>query len=199
MNYLAHFSLAAGDDALLVGAVLGDFVRGRSLEAYPAGVQTGIRLHRAVDAYSDAHPAAGVSRGRIAGPNRRYAGPIVDIIYDHLLARDWSAYHPAPLATFVESAFAALHRHPQLLPPDAAGLIARMEADGWLVQLRERTGLAHALRRVGRRVRHPNTIEGAIDDFDRDPDGFAADFAACWPDVTAHCTAWIAQHTPLTP
>mgnify|MGYP003629303282 FL=1 len=68
MNYLAHFHLAqqlasrcglderdAMQQGLLIGGLLGDFVKGPLRGNYPATWEVGIRLHRRIDALTDSH------------------------------------------------------------------------------------------------------------------------------------------------
>ena len=56
MNYLAHFFLAYPDPELMAGGYLGDFVKGTLKDAdFSPGVTLGIKLHRAIDAFTDSH------------------------------------------------------------------------------------------------------------------------------------------------
>ena len=56
MNFLAHFHLAWPDEGLVVGGLEGDYVKGQLRGALPAQLEKGIKLHRAVDDFTDAHP-----------------------------------------------------------------------------------------------------------------------------------------------
>ena len=89
MNFLAHSLLGFGDDALVAGQIAGDFVRGRDLSALDPRVAFGVRLHRAVDARTDAHPAVAALRARFRPDLRRFAGIAIDVGLDHVIARDW--------------------------------------------------------------------------------------------------------------
>lgn len=86
MNYLAHLYLAGYEDDWIAGALLGDFAKGR-LENLPfvPGVVEGIRLHRAIDSFTDQHPVVRRSRSRLRS-RRLVSGIIVDLAYDHFLA-----------------------------------------------------------------------------------------------------------------
>src|SRR5262245_27221828 len=100
MNFLAHVYLAGGSDELLIGSVLGDCVKGSDLTKFSEAVGAGIRLHRRIDAFSDTHPVVGASKRRIGEANRRYAGPLVDLFYDHFLAASWHRYADGSLEEF---------------------------------------------------------------------------------------------------
>ncbi|MEJ2383825.1 MAG: DUF479 domain-containing protein, partial [Xanthomonadales bacterium] len=93
MNFLAHLFLAGDEEALRLGALLGDFVRGReALAAYPEPVREGIRMHRHIDAFIDTLPDFERLRSGFEPPFRRYAGIIIDLGLDHELARRWPEY-----------------------------------------------------------------------------------------------------------
>ena len=49
-------------------------------------------LHRRIDSFADTHPAFRRSRGRVSAARRRVAGIMVDMFYDHFLARHWGQF-----------------------------------------------------------------------------------------------------------
>src|SRR5699024_8931556 len=100
MNFLAHALLAGDDPDLEVGGILGDFVRGRPDPTLPAGLRRGIALHRAVDAFTDRHPDVAAARRLFDPPWRRYAGIMLDVWFDHCLARDFGRWSDWPLEVF---------------------------------------------------------------------------------------------------
>ena len=104
MNFLAHLYLAEPTPACRVGNVLGDFVRGRinALTAeLPAPLVAGILRHRTLDRFTDAHPVAREARSLVAPERGRFAGVVVDIAYDHVLARQWNDWAGEPLPSFL--------------------------------------------------------------------------------------------------
>src|SRR5512146_2863292 len=108
MNFLAHALLAGDVPALIVGGVVGDWIKGPLPGALPGDLARGVALHRAVDAFSETHPAFRRSRSRVSAERRRYAGVLVDIFYDHLLARDWAAIHRQPLQEYCRTVYALI-------------------------------------------------------------------------------------------
>ena len=92
MNFLAHALLAGESPALVVGGVVGDWIKGPLPAGLPEDLARGVALHRAIDTFAETHPAFCASRARMSAGRRRYAGVLVDIFYDHLLARDWAQY-----------------------------------------------------------------------------------------------------------
>ncbi|MDR3418741.1 MAG: ACP phosphodiesterase [Nevskia sp.] len=108
MNYLAHLWLTEQAGLPLAGAVLGDMVHGRLDGHFPRELERSIRLHRRVDVVTDAHPLVAAARTRFGPGARRYAGIVLDVVYDHCLARDWQRYHPQSLAEFARAAATAV-------------------------------------------------------------------------------------------
>jgi len=116
MNYLAHLYLGQGSAQSLIGSLMGDFIRGHLDESLPLAIRQGIWLHRKIDAFTDAHPVFRASKGRLRPPLRRYAGILVDVFYDHFLARDWALYSSVSLRDFSWSVYRTLHSHHERLP-----------------------------------------------------------------------------------
>src|SRR5688572_22768153 len=100
MNFLAHLYLSGNDEQLMVGHFIADSVKGSTYNNYPDGIKRGILLHRAIDNYSDHHPVFGKSVERLRPGYRKYAGVIVDIFYDHFLAKNWKDYSEKPLDVY---------------------------------------------------------------------------------------------------
>ena len=89
MNFLAHIYLSGDNDLIKIGNFMADGIRGKHYEYLPAEVQKGIVLHRAIDTYTDSHPIFRQSTKRLHHRYHHYAGVIVDVFYDHFLAKNW--------------------------------------------------------------------------------------------------------------
>lgn len=186
MNHLAHARLSPATPEWRTGAVVGDFVRGSDLAALPTLVRAGVELHRAIDAFTDRHPAFVQSKQRVRGELRRFAGVLVDVFYDHLLLQRWDELSPdVPAARFAATVYDDLDRHRAVLPPRLLHVLPRMVENRWLEQARDEDGVERVLGRIGMRMRRDVAIERGIDSLRADRDGFAADFAAFWPEVRA--------------
>lgn len=153
MNWLAHLRLAHGGDEALVGAMLGDFVRGPDLSAYPPVMRREIRLHRRVDAFTDSHPRVVALRERFPDGRRRFAGIVLDIHFDHCLAAGWPRWSDEPLPVFTARVYAALDRHRAHLPSRLRELAMRLAANDGLAGYRERASVDRAVTRMATRLR----------------------------------------------
>ena len=114
MNFLAHSLLGFDDAELIAGQICGDFVRGSQLSHFPRRLETGIRLHRHLDRFTDTHVQLQEVRSGMQGVSYRFSGIVVDVLFDHFLARHWSRYseHSLPAhADRVHEALADNHDH----------------------------------------------------------------------------------------
>lgn len=160
MNLLAHLLLAERSDTSFAGQILGDEIKGRLDARFPAPVRHGIRLHRAIDAHSDAHAGHRRLRRLFEPPLRRYAGILVDIGLDQALAGQWSHFHHAPLPVFARDAQQrVIAEWPDRAPFDAARL-------AWLARIlsgyADPAGIQRALDSVAGRLRRENPVASAL-------------------------------------
>ncbi|MBS1188643.1 MAG: hypothetical protein H6R10_435 [Rhodocyclaceae bacterium] len=192
MNFLSHAFLAGNDPALIVGGVIGDWIKGPLPGALPADLARGVALHRAIDGFAETHPAFCRSRGRVSAGRRRYAGVLVDIFYDHLLARDWALYHPETLDSYCANVYREIACRLDDIPESARYALELMAREDWLQSYGEIEGIADVLARMSRRARRPNPLEGGEWEFQADPEGFAGDFQAWLHDAQRHVEHWAA-------
>ncbi len=185
MNHLAHALLAGADANLLLGSLLGDFWRGAPDPAWPAGVGAGLRLHRKIDVYTDSHPVVEQARAGFAAPWRRYAGILIDIYFDHALARDWPR-DAEPLARLSARAGALLERHRGWLPPELNRFAGDLRANALFGAYAQRATIERVLAGVGGRLRHANRLAQAGPALWAQADRLDAAFAAFFPDLERH-------------
>jgi acyl carrier protein phosphodiesterase len=153
MNYLAHAWLARHSDAAILGALLGDFVFGQlALADWPDAVHREIVVHRRIDRYTDAHPDVAAARALFADGLRRYAGIVLDVHFDHLLARDWTRWDGGSLDAFTARVYRVLREQGDALPPRLRAIAPRMQAQDWLGSYRERDRVDHAVRGIATRL-----------------------------------------------
>jgi len=185
VNYLAHLYLSPPQDDALLGSLLGDFVKGPLGDRYRGPVAAAIVLHRRLDAYTDAHAAVRRSKARVSAARRRYAGIMIDMFYDHFLARRWAEFHEAPLGAFTARVYALLARRHAELPERLQFVAPRMAARDWLGSYASPANIARALEGIGTRLRRANRLAGAGEELLADYAGFEADFRAFLPEARA--------------
>lgn len=161
MNFLAHFHLAASQDDWLVGALLGDFVKGPLRGDWPPGWERGIRLHRLIDAESDRLPQRRVMAAALPPELRRYAGILFDLYADHWLSRHWAQLAPQPLPAFAARVYRLLAQEQQHFPAPAQRFSQRLQQHDLLNRYSERAVIGGALTSIGERLRRSNPLATA--------------------------------------
>ena len=152
MNYLAHAWLARHSDDAILGGLLGDFVFGRSvLQDWRPAVRIEIVRHRRIDRYTDEHPAVVEARALFGGL-RRYAGIVLDVYFDHRLARDWPRWNDESLHDFTARVYRVLREHRDELPPRLQAIAPRMAAHDWLGSYAVRGNVDGAVRGIATRL-----------------------------------------------
>jgi acyl carrier protein phosphodiesterase len=184
LNYLAHLFLAEDHPASRIGKLLGDFVTGRPEEIeLPPEVVAGIIRHRAVDRFTDDHPKVIGGRRLFTGDRRRFSNAILDICFDHFLARSWSELHPLTLRAFLDRSYRELSTHCDWLPSELAnGLDERID-DDWLGHYATEKGLQEVFDRVADRRPACAAVATAMVDFRANKSEFEKVFHALIPDL----------------
>jgi len=193
LNFLAHALLAGEDPALLVGGVIGDWIKGSLPGVLPNDLAKGVALHRAIDNFAESQPAFRRSRSRVSMDRRRYSGVLVDVIYDHLLAQNWTHIHHQPLNEYCESVYRSIKVRLNDLPISSHPALTLMAKEDWLTSYAQIEGIADVLLRMSRRARQPNPLANGEQEFLADVDGFTSDFYEWLDDTSRFCQRWQAE------
>jgi acyl carrier protein phosphodiesterase len=142
MNYLAHAYFSYNEPATMAGNLISDFIKGKKQYDYPDEIQKGIRLHRAIDAFTDAHPAVAEAKQVFRPHYRLYAGAFVDVSFDYFIANDTNLFHTEnDLAQFAQTAYTNLNQYAGWIPEIARGYFERMQQQNWLYHYRTVWGI----------------------------------------------------------
>ena len=191
MNFLAHALLAGESPALVVGGVVGDWIKGPLPAGLPEDLARGVALHRAIDTFAETHPAFCASRARMSAGRRRYAGVLVDIFYDHLLARDWAQYRDDGLGGYCAGVYRQIAARRHHLPDSAHHALDLMAREDWLQSYTDLEGIADVLARMSRRARQPNPLAGGEAEVVAAAEGLERDFRAWLPDAQRFVADWL--------
>jgi acyl carrier protein phosphodiesterase len=190
VNFLAHLHLADGDAGDMAGGVAADFVRNPELPFLEPDILRGVMLHRLIDGFTDRHPITHRSISRVSRLMGWFGGIVIDIYYDHILAREWVRYSPEPLPEFAARSYRVLEERLPFLPGDARDFIRRFVDEDRLNCYATRDGIADTLERVSHVIakRIPNRPIWLPDAMplliERDAE-LAADFHAFYPELIA--------------
>jgi acyl carrier protein phosphodiesterase len=161
MNFLAHFHLAWPDEMLVIGGLEGDFHKGRLPGNLDPSLQQGVALHRAIDAFTDSHPAVAGVRESFPSELRRYAGILIDLCFDHFLSHHWESYSDMPRQRFIDETYQLLSRHQALLSEGAALMASRMQEYDLLTRYQHWETIDASATRIGQRLRRKNPLHRA--------------------------------------
>jgi acyl carrier protein phosphodiesterase len=189
MNWLAHIFLAAPNVESRLGNLLGDLVKGAARKELNRELQRGIACHTAIDCFTDRHPIVAQSKVRITPPQRRFAGVIIDVLYDHLLIKNWAVYSEVSIDDFIDEVYADFGAY-SAIPMTTKDQIDRMIRDDLLRSYRDLAGVEAALRRISwrleRRIGRTFTLELAMSDIIEHYAALDRDFLIFFPELQTH-------------
>lgn len=191
MNYLAHAYLADIDDDFMLGSFIGDFVKGNLSSRFSHAINAGIAFHRKIDRFADAHAKTRSSRNLFAQERRRYAGIVLDICYDHFLARHWRRYAECPLPEFIARMYALLDAREAILPRRLQAVIPRMRSENWLACYESLDGVRVTLKRISRRLSKRAALDDAMVDIHKNYGQMEKNFSIFFQDLIEYADTCI--------
>jgi acyl carrier protein phosphodiesterase len=193
MNFLAHIYLSGDDPNIQLGNFIGDFVKGRNLaEQFGQEIAKGVELHRAIDAFTDRHPVVKQSKVRLREKYRHYAPVIVDIFYDHYLAKNWDRFHKTFLPDFADRTYTMIMSREAVLPEKVKWMMPYMIKGNWLVNYARLDGIGRVLNGMSRRTPYESKMEEAVTDLEMHYPDFEKEFFEFFPELEAHAQAFLA-------
>lgn len=192
MNFLAHLHLSGNDREILVGNLMGDFVKGRLDGRFAPRIARGIELHRRIDSFASRSEFFLGSKRRIDASFGHYRGVLVDLYYDHFLAVAWDDYAAVSYGQFVEDAYRTLKEHEAVLPERLQRVLPAMFRD-WLPSYRELGGIEAVLVRMSARVQRQNPLSAGILELKRHYAPLMEDFRRFYPQVMAHAERFLGE------
>ena len=185
MNFLAHLYLSGDDDDLIIGNFIADMVKGQKINGYSRGIVQGILLHRQIDVFTDNHPVVRQSKDRLRNKYRLFAGVIVDMYYDHFLAKNWSDYSKHSLKEYAGRAYDLLQKHENMLPERARFILPFMIENNWLVNYAIPENMSRYFGGMARRTAFVSGMENAVEDLLKHYQLFEEEFKTFFPELIA--------------
>jgi acyl carrier protein phosphodiesterase len=182
MNFLAHLYLSGDDPELLVGNLMGDFVKGRLEGRFPPGIERGIALHRRIDSFAAGNHNFLLSKRRIEPSFGLYRAVLVDLYYDHFLAIDWNEYAEVAFPRFVANAYGLVSANSGTLPERLRRIVPLLFEE-WLPSYREIAGIELALGRMSARLVRPNPLGEGGAELRRNYRELHEDFRGFFPEL----------------
>jgi acyl carrier protein phosphodiesterase len=191
MNFLAHLCLANPDSGLMLGALIGDFVRGRrALRAYPEPIRQGIVLHRYIDKCTDRSQVMKNLRPMFPREFRRYAAIVIDLAFDHELALNWWRYMPGSLERFDLETRDLLRENAEWVPEKLTGFMKYADRHGLFSAYREVDVVLNALTGIGKRLSRPNPLHRVSEIWPEMAPEFKPAFRQFFPQIQSEVLDW---------
>lgn len=187
MNYLAHIYLSGENELLTIGNFMADGIRGHQYLQFHPEIQKGVLLHRTIDTFTDAHPIYRKSKHRLHEKYGHYSGVIMDIVYDHFLAKNWSKYHPTELKVYTENFYKLLQKHYDLLTEKTKDMMPYMIERDWLMSYATLGGLELILYQMDHRTKHRANMPAAMQELAQFYTEFEEEFTAFFEELQAVC------------
>ncbi len=183
MNFLAHIYLSGNDDLVTIGNFMADGIKGKKYLKYSEGIQKGILIHRWIDSYTDSHSITKQSTKRLHAKYGHYSGVIVDILYDHFLAKNWKQYHDQPLDQYIQDFYTLLKDNHSLLTSRIQKMMIPMMKQNWLLSYASLEGIETVLYNMNIRIKNRVPMDEAIEDLKEHYDAFEKEFTSFFEEL----------------
>ena len=193
MNFLAHIYLSGDDEAITIGNFIADGIKGKRYRKFPQQIQKGILLHRAIDSYTDSHLIFKQSTKRLHENYSHYSGVIVDILYDHFLAKNWKDYHDMPLDDYVENFYEMLRNNFEVLPTRIQRMMPYMISDNWLLSYATIPGISKILNQMNVRTKGISKMNFAVLELEEFYTEFEEEFISFFAELIDYSKNKLAQ------
>ncbi|MDH5366610.1 MAG: acyl carrier protein phosphodiesterase [Cyclobacteriaceae bacterium] len=191
MNFLAHIYLSGDSVPITIGNFIGDFLRGVKMESFDSEIQKGIRLHRSIDLFTDNHDVVMRSKKRLWGKYRHFSGVIVDIYYDHFLAKNWHEFSSVPLDEYVNNFYNIIISHKHILPERVNQVLPYMMKENWLLNYANFEGIDNVMLGMSRRTKHDSKMEESVKELKEGYEEFKGDFFEFFSDLEQHVEEYL--------
>src|SRR5690606_7103901 len=183
MNFLAHIYLSGNEEDVIIGNFIADGIKGKRYEKFPPQIAKGILLHRSIDSFTDHHPTVRQSTERLHKNYSHYSGVIVDILYDHFLAKNWNKYSDVPLDEYVQDFYELLRKNFTILPPRIQKMMPYMIADNWLLSYATVEGIGKILAQMNVRTKNVSKMNLAVAELEEYYEEFEAEFTSFFDEL----------------
>ncbi len=143
-------------------------------------------LHREIDHYTDNHPIVIQSKDRLRKKYNHYAGVIVDMFYDHFLAKYFDQYSDIPLQEFTQESYSLMQQNEETLPERCKNMLAYMIRGNWLLNYAKPQGIHRSLQGLSRRTKFDSKLDQAIQELYTYNNEFRDEFEAFFPEIQSH-------------
>ena len=138
---------------------MGDCVKGCSYDYYPERVAAGILMHRAIDTFTDSHEVSAQCRTLLRPVAGKFAGVALDLLYYHVLARNWSLFSTKALDVFADDVYRRINQRFNELTMENRIMMGYMERENWLLRYATTEGMQRSLSGMSKRISYDNNLD----------------------------------------
>ena len=186
MNFLAHIYLSGDNDLMKIGNFMADGIHGKHFDTFPMEIQKGIILHRSIDTFTDTHPIFRQSTKRLHANYHHYSGIIVDIFYDHFLAKNWNKYSDEKLEDYVEHFYRSLNDNYEFLNEKTQKILPYLIQQNWLLSYQTIEGIENVLVKMDNRMKRDSNMRFSVTELRTYYSEFEEEFTTFFEELIVH-------------
>ncbi len=194
MNYLAHLYLSRNSEKLMVGNFIADAIKGKKYTAFDPEIAAGIIMHREIDSFTDSHPIVKRSKVYFRSRYGLYSAVLIDLFFDHFLAKQWIQYSDVSILDFTERAYGIFGKYLDSMPARYQKMLPYMRKENWLLGYAELQGIQRSLDGMSRRIKNNPGIENAIGELKLHYGEIEILFSEYFPKLISHIADWELKH-----
>ncbi|PZP45319.1 MAG: DUF479 domain-containing protein [Pseudopedobacter saltans] len=194
MNFLAHVYFSYSQPGLLIGNMIGDFVKGNQYLQYSESIQKGILLHRQIDTFTDAHPTVLETKQIFRDAVGRYDGAFLDVSYDYYLANDPNILCESEWRLMTQQAYATVDMHITSLPQAFKQMFSYMENGDWLFNYRYAWQIKKSFTGLARRAKYLDEKVNPFASFEKNFGLIEKSFESFFPELETFVLDWIRKN-----
>lgn len=187
MNFLAHIYLSGDNELLKIGNFMADSVKGNDFLNYEDDLRKGILLHRAIDSFTDANETYRLSKHRLHEKYGHFSGVIMDVVYDHFLAKNWNKFSNETLTEFVHRFYQSISKNISVLPSKTQRIVPIMIENNWLEMYASLEGLRNILWQMSYRFKFKVDMSEAVVEVQNFYNDFEAEFFIFMEEIQQMC------------
>ena len=165
MNYLAHVYLSRENIDLAIGNFIADNIKGNNYKKFNINWQKGILLHRFIDSYTDSHYIFREHSKLFFDSHRHYSRVLIDIFYDHFLAKNWKKYSRISLENFEFNFCKSLAQNLNKFPNEMSNKIRFFICQKWFTKYSSIKGLIYILEKMDNKTQYESKFVTSIEKF----------------------------------
>jgi len=198
MNFLAHTFLSGENTKIMLGGFIADSVKGNYSDLFEKDICFGIRLHRAIDKFTDNHYVVAKSKHRINPDLHKYSGVVIDMLFDHFLAKHWKNYSSISLEQYSSNTYFILNKYFDILPSRSQKMLPYLIIHNWFETYADLDKMQQHFNGMARRTSFDSHMERAVEIITPNYNLFEEEFKSFFPELILFAKQFLIDELELT-